>query len=218
MPLRETVSRTIAFPEKRPWRTLLGILLMTLCPAGLLGYLVYEFALTVIVWKEGSVGVWLALEILLFLLSLVFLVIIGAVMLVGVVFFGAMIVPLWKDCLWPPGVVELLPEGIHGRTNLGDIVIPWTCIDSVGLKSAGTQATIGIETTEWPPYPLWKDCSGGVRRILWQRHNRRQPPLVLYIHNAAAPPEVILHTIQEELARVNGQTLNSRKREEGGTP
>lgn len=218
MSLRETTSRTIVFPEKRPWPTLLGTLLMTLCPAGLIGYLVYEFARIAIVWKEGPVGVWLALEILLFLLSLVFLLIVVAVMLVGVVFFGGMIVPLWKDCLRPPGVVELLPEGICGRTNIGDIVIPWSCVESVRLELGGKQTAIGIETTQWPPDPLWKDCSSSVRRMLWQRHNRRQTPLILYIHHAAAPPEVILHTIQKELIRARERDSVSHAPEEGGTP
>ena len=213
-----TASRTIAFPEKRPWPTLLGTLLMTLSAAAVLGYLIYEFALIVIGWKDGPVGVWLVLEILLFLLSLALLVIVGAMMLVGVVFFGGMIVPLWKECLRPSNVVELLPEGICGRTNIGDIVIPWSCVEAVRLELVGKQTAIGIETAQWPPDPLWKDCSGGVRRMLWKRHNRRQAPLILYIHHAAAPPEAILHTIQEELARVNGQILNSREREEGGTP
>lgn len=200
MSLRETASRTTVFPSKRPWRLMLGSLLLALCAAGLLGYLVYEFAQIVIVWIKGPVGFWLVLEILLFLVSLALLVIFGTVALVGVVFFGGAFIQFWKDCLRPPSVVELLPEGIRGGTNIGDIIIPWSCIASVRLELLEKQETIGIETTEWPPYPLWKNCSGGVRRMLWQRHNRRQTPIYLFLHEVSASPEVILRAIEDELA------------------
>ena len=198
MSLRDTDSRTTVFRGKRPWLTMLGALLMTLCPAGALGYLIYEW--TQITFERLS-GFWLVLEITLFLLAVALVVVIGVVMVIGVVFFGGAFLHLCKECLRPDTVVALLPEGLGGRTNIGHIVVPWSCIASVRLELLEKESVLGIEMTRWPPYPLWEDCSSGMRRLLWQRHNRRQTPIYLFLDEAAAPPEVILQAVENDLAR-----------------
>ena len=196
MSSRTAESLPIAFPGKRHWLLLLGSVLFTLCAAGILIYMIYLAVLVVIVWIQGPIGLLLMFETLVIL---VLFVIFGSVMLVGVVFFGWAVTEWWKTCLHPSPVVELLPEGIRGNTNIGDVIVPWSCIASVKLESPKKAATIGIETANWPPYPLWKDCPSGVRRDLWKRHNRRQTPFHLYLHDAAASPEVILKAIEAEL-------------------
>ena len=132
-------------------------------------------------------------------------------MLLPVLFFGGGGIVLLRRFFSPGIEVKLSPEGITGRMNVGHTV-SWKDIRTVKLESGGE--TIAI-WTDWP-VPMWEQMSSTTRRILWKRHNRRQAPFVLYINHAAAPPEAILHTIQEELTRVNGQTFNSREREEGG--
>jgi len=124
------------------------------------------------------------------------------VMFLPVLFFGICGIVLLRWFFLPGIEVELSPEGIIGRMNVGNTIL-WKDIRAVELGSGGE--TIAI-WTDWP-VPMWKQMSGTTRRMLWKRHNRRQAPLILYISDAAAPPEEILHTIQEELARVNGQII-----------
>ena len=201
MPLRDTEARTTVFRGKRPWLEMLGSLLMTLCPAGMLAWLPWELVRTAGIGSETPGGFWLVLEILLFLLAVALVVVIGTVMVIGVVFFGGAFLHLCKECLRPDTVVALLPEGLCGSTNIGRIVVLWSCIAAVRLETVEKESVLGIEMTRWPPYPLWKDCSSGARRLLWQRHNRRQMPLYLFLDEAAAPPEVILQAVESELAR-----------------
>jgi len=140
-------------------------------------------------------------------------------MFLPVLFFGICGIVLLRWFFLPGIAVELSPKGIAGSMDISNVdMIPWECISSVSLENRGDQPVIGIQTAHWPPASIWRSCSRVTRRMLWKRHNRRQAPFVLYINRAAAPPEVILHTIQKELARVNGQTFNSREQEEGGTP
>jgi hypothetical protein len=179
---------------------MLGALLMTLCSAGVLSYLLYELVRTVSIRSETPAGFGAALAILLSLLAAALLVVVGAVAVIGVAFFGGAFIRLGKACLRPTAVVELLPEGLCGNTNIGRIAVPWSCIAAVRLETVEKAPVLGVEMTRWPPHPLWKDCSSDVRRLLWQRHNRRQMPIHVYLDEAAAPPEVILQAIENELA------------------
>ena len=116
-------------------------------------------------------------------------------------------------------VLKLLPEGIRGNTNFHRMyLIPWEHICSVKLETDHGRKVVGVYT-DWPHgIPMeWKHISGSQRREVWKRCNRKQAPLILYIDFAAASPETILHTIQQELERARQRGLAPREPEEGGT-
>jgi len=135
------------------------------------------------------------------LMLLAVLLVVVPVMLFGMCFFGRVSFDLLREICLRSSALELLPEGIWGSANVSEVhLFPWTCIASVKLDTLGERPVISIQTTEWPPSPIWKQCSRSTRRMLWQRHNRRQPPLCLFIHEASASPETILQAIESELA------------------
>jgi len=209
--------KPIVFRRKRAWKELFGCLFMTLCAAGMLLFFAYGVYLTALGWICAPMKFYLVMGIstIGFLMALV----VGVpVMLIGVVFFGGCFLDILKEFFLINNMLEVLPSGISGKTNAcGVDFIPWECIASVCLETQVGRTVIGIQTTAWPPNAVWKRCSGDTRRMLWKRHHRRQTPFWFYIDDAAASPETILHTIQQELERARQRGLASREPEEGGT-
>lgn len=205
----------IRFRCKRAWKELFGSFLIAACAAGVLVLVGYGVAMCIGVWLTNPIGLLLVVETLVLLAVLLVVV---PVMLFGLSLFGRFSFELLREIWQRSSALELLPEGIRGSTNLPGVdLIPWDCIASVQLEAMGERAVLGIQTTKWPPVPIWKKCSRATRRVLWTRYNRRQPPLILDIRDADAPPEVILHTIEEELNRARERGLTPRPPEEGGT-
>lgn len=205
-----------AFCSRRTGKDLAVVIGSFLMAGACIGVLVLLVVSVVGIWPAEQVGLITAAVILF---SLAFSLLVALVMLTGAAFFGGF--GIWGIGKWfrPDVVLQVLPEGIWGSTNVPEVnLIPWECIASVRLKNWEERTVIGIQTANWPPVPVWKKCSGATRRMLWKRYNRRQAPLILYIHDADAPPEIILHTIEEELNRVREREIAPHPPKEGGTP
>ena len=187
------------FYRKRTGKDLAVVMGSLLMAGGCIGVLVLLVVSLMEIWPTERIeliaAAWILFSLILSLLA-------ALVMLVGVAFFGGFGIWGIRKCFRPDVVLQVLPEGIWGITDLPEVrLIPWDCIASVKLDTLGERPVIGIQTTDWPPRPIWKQCSCATRRMLWRRYNRRQTPLILEIGDADAPPEVILHTIEEELNR-----------------